>query len=136
MEVGNTPNIGNVFPLNAMQEFLNAAEAGKADAMIVWQGFLERESLPERNWEMNLKATRKGMVNQDKQRVWRLLTSQKVMKVIISNGKNGDLVCTSVNHLSLGSGNIIPPHLRRRKSPIFYFSIYFCFYIYNFFRLK
>lgn len=72
----------------AMQEFLNAAEAGKTDAMIVWQGFLERESLPERNWEMNLKATRKGMVNQDKQRVWRLLTSQKVMKVIISNGKN------------------------------------------------
>ena len=72
----------------AMQEFLNAAESGKTNAMIVWQGFLERESLPERNWEMNLKATRKGMVNQDKQRVWRLLTSQKVMKVIISNEKN------------------------------------------------
>ena len=72
----------------AMQEFLNAAEAGKTDSMIVWQGFLERESLPERDWEMHLKATRKGMVNQDKQRVWRLLTSQKVMKVIISNGKN------------------------------------------------
>ena len=72
----------------AMQEFLNAAESGKTDAMIVWQGFLERESLSERNWEMHLKATRKGMVNQDKQRVWRLLTSQKVMKVIISNGKN------------------------------------------------
>ena len=72
----------------AMQEFLNAAESGKTDAMIVWQGFLERESLPERNWEMHLKATRKGMVNQDKQRVWRLLTSQKVMKVIISKGKN------------------------------------------------
>ncbi len=72
----------------AMQEDLNAAEAGKTDSMIVWQGFLERESLPERDWEMHLKATRKGMVNQDKQRVWRLLTSQKVMKVIISNGKN------------------------------------------------
>ena len=72
----------------AMQEFLNVAESGKTNAMIVWQGFLERESLPERNWEMNLKATRKGMINQDKQRVWRLLTSQKVMKVIISNGKN------------------------------------------------
>lgn len=72
----------------AMQEFLNAAESGKTDAMIVWQGFLERGALPERNWEMHLKATRKGMVNQDKQRVWRLLTSQKVMKVIISNGKN------------------------------------------------
>ena len=72
----------------AMQEFLNAAEAGKTDSMIVWQGFLERESLPERDWEMHLKATRKGMVNQDKQRVWRLLTSQKVMKVIISKGKN------------------------------------------------
>ena len=72
----------------AMQEFLNAAESGKTDAMIVWQGFLERGALPERNWEMHLKATRKGMVNQDKQRVWRLLTSQKVMKVIISKGKN------------------------------------------------
>tara|TARA_B110000003_G_scaffold268671_1_gene298634 strand:+ start:7469 stop:9583 length:2115 start_codon:yes stop_codon:yes gene_type:complete len=72
----------------AMQEFLNAAESGKTDAMIVWQGFLERELFPERDWEMHLKATRKGMVNQDKQRVWRLLTSQKVMKVIISNGKN------------------------------------------------
>ncbi|MDA7493247.1 hypothetical protein N8650_02015 [Akkermansiaceae bacterium] len=72
----------------AMQEFLNAAEAGKTDSMIVWQGFLERESLPERDWEMHLKATRKGMVNQDKQRVWRLLSSQKVMKVITSNGTN------------------------------------------------
>ena len=71
-----------------MREFLTAAEAGKADAMIVWQGFLERDSLPERDWEMHLKATRKGMVNQDKQRVWRLLTSQRVMKVIISAGTN------------------------------------------------
>lgn len=71
-----------------MQEFLTAAEAGKVDAMIVWQGFLERDSLPERDWEMHLKATRKGMVSRDKQRVWRLLTSQKVMKVIVSPGTN------------------------------------------------
>ena len=26
--------------------------------------------------------------------------------------------CTSVNHFTLGSGNTIPPHLRRRKCPI------------------
>lgn len=71
-----------------MQDFLTAAGAGKTDAMIVWQGFLERDSLPERDWEMHLKATRKGMVNRDKQRVWRLLTSQRVMKVIISAGTN------------------------------------------------
>lgn len=67
-----------------MQDFLAAAEAGKTDAIIVWQGFLERESLPEREWEMHLRATRKGMANQDKQRVWRLLTSKNVMKVIVS----------------------------------------------------
>ena len=89
MEGAVSPEVlADIDAKQAMQEFLNAAESGKTDAMIVWQGFLERESLPERNWEMHLKATRKGMVNQDKQRVWRLLTSQKVMKVIISNGKN------------------------------------------------
>ncbi len=71
-----------------MQDFLTAAGAGKTDSMIVWQGFLERDSLPERDWEMHLKTTRKGMVNRDKQRVWRLLTSQRVMKVIISAGTN------------------------------------------------
>ena len=71
-------------PEEVMEDFLAAAEAGETDAMIVWQGFLERDLLPERDWEMHLKATRNGMINRDKQRVWRLLTSKKVMKVIIS----------------------------------------------------
>lgn len=71
-------------PKEVIRNFLAAAEAGNTDAMIVWQGFLERDSLPERDWEMHLRATRKGMANKDKQRVWRLLTSKKVMKEVVS----------------------------------------------------
>ena len=70
-------------PEDVLNHFVKCAEEGNADAMLIWQGILERDQLPERNWERCVRMTRKGVKNEDARSVWRLLTSRKVMKVIV-----------------------------------------------------
>jgi len=70
-------------PKEVLLNFIEAAENKETNALIVWQGFLERDQLPDRDWDQHLRATRRGMAGKDKQRIWRVLGSRKVMKVII-----------------------------------------------------
>ncbi len=70
-------------PEDALVEFLKAAHAGETEQLLVWQGILERDQLPERDWDRDIRATRKGMGNQDFRSAWRVLKSNKVMKVIV-----------------------------------------------------
>lgn len=65
-------------------EFMKAAHAGELKKLLVWQGILERDQLPERDWERDIAATRLGMITQDPQSAWRTLRSNKVMKVIVN----------------------------------------------------
>lgn len=70
-------------PEDVLNHFVKCAEEGNADALLVWQGILERDQLPDRNWDRCIRITRKGIKNEDARSVWRLLTSKKVMKVIV-----------------------------------------------------
>lgn len=70
-------------PRQVLQKFVAAVQAGDAEAAIVWQGFLEQDKFTEVNWEEELLVTRLGVRNEDQRNVWRLLTSEKVMRVII-----------------------------------------------------
>lgn len=75
----------NAGPAEALAHFLSAAEAGNTDAILLWLGLLEREAFPEVDWENHLHVTRRGMKGEDQQGTWRLLTSGKVMRVILAD---------------------------------------------------
>jgi hypothetical protein len=70
-------------PEDVLIEFLEAAHKGETDKLLVWQGILERNQLPERDWDRHIQATRKGVKTQDLRSAWRILRSNKVMKVIV-----------------------------------------------------
>lgn len=74
----------------ALESFIEAAETGNTRALIVWQGYFERDEFPDVNWEQNLRATRLGVEGQDRQKVWRLLTSNHVLKVVLDDENQGD----------------------------------------------
>jgi hypothetical protein len=69
----------------ALASFIEAAEKGNTNALIVWQGYRERDEFPAVNWQRNLRVTRLGVAGEDRQKLWRLLTSRKVMKVILND---------------------------------------------------
>lgn len=75
-------------PEEVIEEFLKAAYAGETDKLLVWQGVLERDELPERDWEGDIRSTRQGMLATNPNSAWRTLRSNKVMKVIVEG--NGD----------------------------------------------
>ena len=77
-------------PKKVLSKFIEAAESKDTSAVIVWQGFLERDDLPDRDWERCLRVTRLGMADKDKQRIWRLLNSRKIMKVIVEEENLND----------------------------------------------
>ena len=70
-------------PEDIISEFLKAAHAGELNKLLVWQGVLERDELPERNWKRDIRATRRGMTTVDPKSAWRTLRSNKVMKVVV-----------------------------------------------------
>lgn len=70
-------------PEEVLRNFIEAAEKKETEALIVWQGFLERDEVPERDWDQHMRATRAGMKGRDRQRIWRLMSSRQVMKVIM-----------------------------------------------------
>ncbi len=70
-------------PEEVLIEFLKAAQAGEAEQLLVWQGILEREQLPDRDWERDIRATRLGVKSVDLDSAWHVLRSNKVMKVIV-----------------------------------------------------
>lgn len=70
-------------PEDVVIEFLKAAHKGETKKLLVWQGILERGQLPERDWDRHIQATRKGMATADLRSAWRILRSNKVMKVIV-----------------------------------------------------
>lgn len=74
-----------------LESFIKAAEEGNTEAMIVWQGYFERDEFPNLNWEQHLRATRLGVNGEDRQNVWRLLTSKQVLKVVLDDeDRNSD----------------------------------------------
>jgi hypothetical protein len=68
-----------------LDRFLTAVGERNADAAIVWQGFLEMEEFPEVDWEEQIRTTRLGLKGEDEQNIWRLLTSRKVMRVVMTD---------------------------------------------------
>lgn len=68
-----------------LESFIQAAEEGNSDALVVWQGYFERDEFPDVDWRQNLRVTRLGVEGKDRQKVWRLLTSNKVMKVVLND---------------------------------------------------
>ncbi|MDB4265334.1 hypothetical protein N9891_01145 [bacterium] len=70
-------------PEDVLNEFLAAAHAGETEKLLVWQGILERDELPERDWERDIEATRLGMKSSNSKSAWRTMRSNKVMKVIV-----------------------------------------------------
>ncbi|YCM45371.1 hypothetical protein V2O64_04960 [Verrucomicrobiaceae bacterium 227] len=70
-------------PAEALQHFLNAAEEGRVNEVLVWLGLLERDEFSDRLWEKEIRVTRLGMKNQDARSAWEILTSGSVMKVIM-----------------------------------------------------
>ena len=79
-------DLRNHGPREALESFIKATEAGDTKAAIVWQGYLERNEFPDVDWQGLLRITRVGIKGRDRQRTWRLLTSQKVMKVVLDDG--------------------------------------------------
>jgi len=76
-------------PSEVVERFISDAEAGNTNALIVWQGYFERDEFPEVDWERNLRLTRLGLAGKDRQKVWRLLTSKQVMKVVMDDDEEG-----------------------------------------------
>lgn len=70
-------------PGEAMRHFLDATRAGNTNEALVWMGLLERDEFSGREWEEEIRVTRLGMKNLEARRVWKLLTSGNVMKVIM-----------------------------------------------------
>ncbi len=87
-------------PKKVLLRFIEAAENKETNALIVWQGFLERDQLPDRDWDQHLRATRMGMSGKDKQRIWRLMSSRKVMKVIVEEDPDEEEAGFMVGFLS------------------------------------
>ena len=75
-------------PEDVLLEFFKAVYAGECDQALIWQGVLEREELPERDWDRDIRATRLGMETTDPRSAWQVLRSNKVMRVI-SEGQGG-----------------------------------------------
>jgi hypothetical protein len=84
-------------PEEAVNHFLEAAYEGNVDALLVWQGILERDQLSDRDWDRAIRATRLGMASTDDRSAWRLLKSNRVMKVIMAGQGDSEeadyLVC-------------------------------------------
>lgn len=102
-------------PEDVLNHFVKCAEEGNADALLIWQGFLERDQLPERDWERCVRVTRKGLKNEDARSVWRLLTSRKVMKVIVEgqgDPKNTDYLLSFLSDFKIASRNEKPYPVR------------------------
>lgn len=74
----------------ALESFLQSAVSGDFKAMVVWQGYFERDEFPAVDWEKILQVTRDGIENKDRQKVWRLLTSRKVMRVVFDDKDTDD----------------------------------------------
>lgn len=66
----------------AIEYFLEAAEAGRTNELLVWQGFLYPEGIDDLDWDERLAITRRGMQGEDVRETWRLLTSPGVLKVV------------------------------------------------------
>jgi len=87
-------------PEEAVNHFLTAAYEGNVDALLVWQGILERDQLPGRNWDRAIRATRLGMASTDDRSAWRLLKSNRVMKVIMEGQGDSEEADYLVSFLS------------------------------------
>ena len=84
----------------ALQHFLNAAEDGRVNEVLVWLGLLERDEFSDRQWEKEIRVTRLGMKGQDARSAWRVLTSGSVMKVIMEGDGDEEDATYMVSFLS------------------------------------
>lgn len=84
----------------ALQHFLNAAEDGRVNEVLVWLGLLERDEFSDRQWEKEVRVTRLGMKGQDARNAWRVLTSGSVMKVIMAGDGDEEDATYMVSFLS------------------------------------
>ena len=87
-------------PEIALSYFLESAESGDLKQILVWLGVLERDELGERQWDREIRIASLGVQGLDARRVWRLLTSRKVMKVIMEGDGDGDEYSAMVSFLS------------------------------------
>ncbi len=87
-------------PEDVLNYFLDAAKNGREKEIMVWLGVLERDELPEVQWKSILEITRRGMKNQDERNVWRLLTSPKVMKVVVQGNADDETASYLIGFLS------------------------------------
>jgi len=87
-------------PELALQYFLESAEAGKLNEVLVWLGVLERDEFDDRQWDRELRVARLGLQGLDSRRSWRLLTSRKVMKVIMEGDGDEEEYSAMVSFLS------------------------------------
>ncbi len=84
----------------ALQYFLNAAEDGRVNEVLVWMGLLERDEFSDREWDREIRVARLGMKGHDARKAWRILTSGSVMKVIMEGDGDEEDATYMVSFLS------------------------------------
>ncbi|MDB4451646.1 hypothetical protein N9129_00360 [Akkermansiaceae bacterium] len=87
-------------PEEAVQHFLKATFEKKNDAMLVWQGILERSVVDDYEWDRVQAAAKVGLEGKDDRNVWRLLTSPNVIRLQVSTENDDDETSVLIGFIS------------------------------------